>query len=154
MKIFSVPPIASEANHEYHKLCNWYYTSAKQKQSSAICRLKRNSTVPYFACSPYGNNNCGTGRTVTFLEISKWQTYWTSKAALEMSNEVALRRADTNELLGLMAYIVDGRSLAVEIVYVESADHINTNLLREKGRLKKYIEIAKALFAYAVSVSI
>lgn len=49
---------------------------------------------------------------------------------MEMPNKVALRRTDTNELLGLMAYIVDGRSLAVEIVYVESADHSNTNLLR------------------------
>lgn len=85
---------------------------------------------------------------------AKWQTQWTSKAALEMPNKVALRRTDTNELLGLMAYIVDGRSLAVEIIYVESADHSNTNLLRAEGRSKKYIGIAKALFAYAVSVSI
>ena len=54
---------------------------------------------------------------------AKWQTQWTSKAALDMPNKVALRRTDTDELLGLMAYIVDGRSLAVEIVYVESADH-------------------------------
>lgn len=75
---------------------------------------------------------------------AKWQTQWTSKAALEMPNKVALRRTGTNELLGLMAYIVDGRSLAVEIVYVESVDHSNTNLLRVEGRPKKYIGIAKA----------
>ena len=85
---------------------------------------------------------------------AKWQTQWTSKAALDMPNKVALRRTDTDELLGLMAYIVDGRSLAVEIVYVESADHSNANLLHAEGRTKKYIGIAKALFAYAVSISI
>lgn len=84
----------------------------------------------------------------------RWQTRWTSKAALEMPNKVALRRTDTDELLGLMAYIVDGTSLAVEIVYVESADHSNANLLHSEGRKKKYVGIAKALFAYAVSVSL
>lgn len=68
--------------------------------------------------------------------------------------EIALHRTDTNELLGLIAYIVDGRSLAVEIVYVESADHSNTNLLRTEGRPKKYIGIAKPLFAYAMAASI
>lgn len=52
-----------------------------------------------------------------------------------------------------MAYIVDGRSLAVEIIYVESADHSNANLLHAEERTKKYIGIAKALFAYAVSIS-
>ena len=85
---------------------------------------------------------------------TKWQTQWTSKAALEMPNKVALRRKDTDELLGLMAYVIDGRSLAVEIVYVESADHSNANLLHAEGKTKKYVGIAKALFAYAVSISI
>ena len=71
-----------------------------------------------------------------------------------MPNKVALHRTDTDELLGLMAYIVDGRSLAVEIVYVESADHSNANLLHAEERSKKYIGIAKALFAHVVSISI
>ena len=84
---------------------------------------------------------------------TKWQTKWTSKAAQDMPNKVALRRTDTNELLGLMAYAVDDAILAVEIIYVESADHSNANLLHEIDGEKKYIGIAKALFAYAVSIS-
>ena len=84
---------------------------------------------------------------------TKWQTKWTSKAAQDMPNKVALRRTDTNELLGLMAYVVDDAILAVEIIYVESADHSNANLLHEIDGEKKYIGIAKALFAYAVSIS-
>lgn len=84
----------------------------------------------------------------------RWQTRWTSRAALNMPNKVVLRRVDTGELLGLMAYAVDNRSLAVEIIYVESAGHSNANLLHETGGEKKYIGIAKALFAYAVSVSL
>ena len=84
---------------------------------------------------------------------TKWQTKWTSKAAQDMPNKVALRRTDTNELLGLMAYVVDDAILAVEIIYVESADHSNANLLHEIDGEKKYIGIAKALFAYAVPIS-
>ena len=84
---------------------------------------------------------------------TKWQTKWTSKAAQDMPNKVALRRTDTNELLGLMAYNVNDAILAVEIIYVESADHSNANLLHEIDGEKKYIGIAKALFAYAVSIS-
>lgn len=84
---------------------------------------------------------------------TKWQTKWTSKAAQNMPNKVALRRTDTNELLGLMAYTVNDAILAVEIIYVESADHSNANLLHEIDGEKKYIGIAKALFAYAVSIS-
>ena len=84
---------------------------------------------------------------------TKWQTKWTSKAAQDMPNKVALRRTDTNELLGLMAYAVDDAILAVEIIYVESADHSNANLLHKIGGEKKYIGIARALFAYAVSIS-
>ena len=83
---------------------------------------------------------------------TKWQTKWTSKAAQDMPNKVALRRTDTNELLGLMAYVVDDAILAVEIIYVESADHSNANLLHKIGGEKKYIGIARALFAYAVSI--
>lgn len=84
---------------------------------------------------------------------TKWQTKWTSQATQDMPNKVALRRTDTNELLGLMAYAVDDAILAVEIIYVESADHSNANLLHEIGGEKKYIGIARALFAYAVSIS-
>ena len=71
-----------------------------------------------------------------------------------MPDKVVLRCADTDELLGLMAYIVDGRNLAMEIVYVESVDHSNANPLYAEGRTKKYIGIAKVLFACAVSISI
>ncbi|MBM6722670.1 MULTISPECIES: hypothetical protein [Oscillospiraceae] len=83
-----------------------------------------------------------------------WQTQWTSRAAREMPNKVALRRRDNAELLGLMSYELDEKGLAVEIIYLESAGHSNANLLHTKGGQKKYIGIAKALFAYAASVSV
>ena len=51
-----------------------------------------------------------------------------------MPDKAAFRSTDTDELLGLMAYIVDGRSFAAEDIYVESADHSNSNLLRAEGR--------------------
>ena len=73
---------------------------------------------------------------------------------MQLPNKVALRRIDQNELLGLMSYEVDGRSLAVEIIYIESASHSNANLLRMEGGQKRYTGIAKALFAYAVQVSL
>lgn len=82
-----------------------------------------------------------------------WQTRWTSRAARQMPNKVALRRADDSELLGLMSYELDDNGLAVEIIYLESAGHSNQNLLHSRGGQKKYIGIAKALFAYAASVS-
>ncbi len=65
---------------------------------------------------------------------ANWKTQWTSKVALEMPDKAAFRSTDTDELLGLMAYIVDGRSFAAEDIYVESADHSNSNLLRAEGR--------------------
>ena len=88
-----------------------------------------------------------------FEKTFDWQTSWLSAAAASMPNKVALRRSDTKELLGLMSYLVDGANLMVEIVYVESAGHSNANMLRESGGQKKYIGIARALFAYAVDVS-
>ena len=39
-------------------------------------------------------------------------------------------------------------------MYVESAGHSNANLLRQNNRPKKYYGIAKALFAYAIGVSV
>ena len=87
-----------------------------------------------------------------FEATSDWQTDWRSPEAMAMPNKVALCREDTDELLGLMSYVVDGRNLAGEIVYVESAEHSNSNLL-PKGTAKKYIGIARALFAYAIDVS-
>lgn len=84
---------------------------------------------------------------------SDWQTQWTSKAARAMPNKVALRRKDTDELLGLMSYRVDEKGYAVKIVYLESAGHSNANLLKKSAQPKKYVGIAKALFAYAIQVS-
>ena len=52
-----------------------------------------------------------------------------------------------------MSYELDEKGLAVEIIYVESARHSNANLLSAEGGHKKYIGIAKALFAYAIQVS-
>ena len=52
-----------------------------------------------------------------------------------------------------MAYTVNDAILAVEIIYVESADHSNANLLHATGEAKRYIGIAKAMFAYAVRIS-
>ena len=60
-----------------------------------------------------------------------------------MPDKVVLRCADTDELLGLMAYIVDGRNLAMEIVYVESVDHSNANPLYAEGRTKMCIRDRK-----------
>ena len=89
-----------------------------------------------------------------FKQTADWQTQWTSRAAREMPNKVALRRRDDAELLGLMSYELDEKGLAVEIIYLESAGHSNANLLHTKGGQKKYIGIAKALFAYAAAVSV
>ena len=47
----------------------------------------------------------------------------------------------------------DGDLLAVEIIYIESAAHSNANLLRTSAGQKKYVGIAKALFAYAIIIS-
>lgn len=85
---------------------------------------------------------------------SDWQTDWTSNDVQRMPNKVALHRTDNGELLGLMSYRVDHGSLAVEIIYVESARHSNANLLAQAAAPKKYIGIAKALFGYAIDVSI
>ena len=82
-----------------------------------------------------------------------WQTQWTSKAVMQMPNKVALHRADHAELLGLMSYDMDQNGLAVEIIYLESAAHSNANILHQSGQQKKYVGIAKALLAHAVSVS-
>ena len=107
-----------------------------------------------FVLDALGNEvpTCISPATMDDLQATtKWQTKWTSKAAQDMPNKVALRRTDTNELLGLMAYAVDDAIL--EVLYMESARHSNANLLHEIGGEKKYIGIARALFAYAVSIS-
>lgn len=83
-----------------------------------------------------------------------WQTEWTTPYARQLPNKVALRRADNDELLGLMSYELDEAGLAVEILYLESARHSNANLLHAEGRKKKYTGIAKALFAYAINLSL
>jgi len=70
-----------------------------------------------------------------------------------MPNKVALHRKDDNELLGLMSYQVDQKGYAVKIIYIESAGHSNANLLRQTSQRKKYVGIAKALFAYAIQIS-
>ena len=82
-----------------------------------------------------------------------WQTNWETPFAVELPNKVALHRADDGELLGLMSYELDTAALAVEIIYVESARHSNANLLHAEGRRKRYVGIAKALFAYAIQAS-
>ena len=82
-----------------------------------------------------------------------WQTSWTTPFARHLPNKVALHRSDDGELLGLMSYELDEGGLAVEILYMESARHSNANLLHAIGQQKRYYGIAKALFAYAVQVS-
>lgn len=82
-----------------------------------------------------------------------WQTNWETPFAVELPNKVALHRTDDGELLGLMSYELDAAVLAVEIIYVESACHSNANLLHAEGRRKRYVGIAKALFAYVIQVS-
>lgn len=89
-----------------------------------------------------------------FEQTSHWQTQWTTAYASQLPNKVALHRKDNDELLGLLSYELDEGILAVEIVYMESAHHSNANLLHATGGRKKYSGIAKALFAYAVQISI
>jgi hypothetical protein len=83
-----------------------------------------------------------------------WQTNWTTEFAMRIPNKVALHRADNNELLGLMSYELDEQGLAVEIIYVENARHSNANLLHAEGAQKRYVGIARAMFAYAIQVSL
>lgn len=73
---------------------------------------------------------------------------------MELPNKVSLHRADDGELLGLMPYALDEKGLAVEIIYMESTRHSNANVLHAEGGHKRYYGIAKALFAYAVQVSL
>lgn len=70
-----------------------------------------------------------------------------------MPNKVALHRKDNGELLGLMSYQVDQKGYAVKIVYMESAGHSNANLLKQTSQPKKYVGIARAMFAYAIRIS-
>lgn len=88
-----------------------------------------------------------------FAATKTWQTNWSSEYVEALPNKVALYRKDNQELLGLMSYVSDGKLLAVEIIYVESAAHSNANLLHNVKQEKKYIGIAKAMFAYAISIS-
>ena len=83
-----------------------------------------------------------------------WQTSWETAFACGLPNKVALQRTDDSELLGLMSYELDEKGLVVEVIYMESARHSNANLLHAEGRHKRYYGIAKALFAYAVQVSL
>ena len=83
-----------------------------------------------------------------------WQTSWETAFARGLPNKVALQRTDDSELLGLMSYELYDKGLAVEVIYMESARHSNANLLHAEGGHKRYYGIAKALFAYAVQVSL
>lgn len=88
------------------------------------------------------------------IATQDWQTNWTTPVAAQMPNKVALHRADNDELLGLMSYELDESALAVEIIYIENARHSNANLLHILGKPKRYLGIAKVMFAYAVQVSL
>lgn len=87
-------------------------------------------------------------------ETHDWQTNWDTPYAFQLPNKVALCRTDNGELLGFMSYEIDQDMLAVEIIYMESARHSNANLLHADGGRKRYLGIAKAMFAYAVQVSL
>ena len=89
-----------------------------------------------------------------FRATKDWQTKWTTPYASQLPNKVALHREDDDELLGLMSYELDEKGLAVEIIYMESARHSNANLLHSENKKKKYTGIGKALFAYAVQISL
>ena len=89
-----------------------------------------------------------------FAATQNWQTSQNSTYAQTLPNKVALHRKDNDELLGLMSYELDDRGLAVEILYMESARHSNANLVHAEGGHKKYLGIAKAMFAYAVQISL
>lgn len=97
--------------------------------------------------------NVGVATERDIASTVDWQTNWASPFAKSLPNKVALRRTDDGELLGLMSYELDEKGLAVEILYMESARHSNANLLHAESGQKRYYGIAKALFAYAVQVS-
>lgn len=82
-----------------------------------------------------------------------WQTSWNTQTARRFPNRVALK-TETNELLGLMSYAADEKFMAVEVVYLESQPESNANLLHSAGQAKRYLGIAKALFAHAVKESV
>lgn len=84
---------------------------------------------------------------------SDWQTNWESPAAKDFPNKATLKTVDTQELLGLMSYTCSDHMLAVELVYLESQPQSNGNLLHISGQQKAYYGIARALFAYAVQIS-
>lgn len=89
-----------------------------------------------------------------FAATEDWQTQWTTPYVNGLPNKVALCREDDGELLGLMSYKVVDKNLCVELLYIESARHSNANLLNATREQKKYHGIARALFAYAVQVSL
>lgn len=96
----------------------------------------------------------GTATEQDLSATRDWQTNWKTPFARQLPNKVALHRVDDGELLGLMSYEQDETTLAVEIIYMENARHSNANLLHAEGEHKRYYGIAKALFAYAVQVSL
>lgn len=83
-----------------------------------------------------------------------WQTNWTTPFARNLPNKVALYLKENQELLALMSYALDPNSFSVEVIYLESAPHSNANLLHLSNRQKRYLGVAKALFAYAVHISL
>lgn len=89
-----------------------------------------------------------------FRATKDWQTKWTTPYASQLPNKVALHREDDDELLGLMSYELFEKGLAVEVIYMENARHSNANLLRTENKRKKYTGVGKALFAYAVQISL
>lgn len=62
-----------------------------------------------------------------------WQTSWEMPFAVELPNKVVPHRVDDEELLDLMSYESDERSLAVEVIYMESARYSNANLLHTES---------------------
>lgn len=84
-------------------------------------------------------------RTVT---VPLWQTSWLSEFISDKNKEKYALKVG-NELIGLAAYEILEKSIAVHLVYMESHPDSNPTMVAEK----KYTGIGKALVAYGIAMS-
>ena len=86
------------------------------------------------------------------MKDPKWQSDWNSDYLSEETiDKYAIKTAD-NELIGLGAYQIRGKTAYVYIVYMESAPHSNPTMKKRYER--KYSGIGQLLIAYGVKYSV
>lgn len=80
-----------------------------------------------------------------------WQTDWDSEYISNPRLETyALKIADTDELIGLAAYLIEQNYMAVQIIYMESHPESNPTIAKKR----KYEGIGKILIAYGIKLSV